>query len=98
MLQIVDISDQIMYDQTQAQNDVLSLINVCISHELRNPLNSITAENIRKKSLLMKLQKSANVTSPQVKNYMKEMIESIEVQDSQSYLMQFLVQGILDYS
>lgn len=63
MLQIVDISDQIMYDQTQAQNDVLSLINVCVSHELRNPLNSIAAENIRKKSVLMKLQQSINITN-----------------------------------
>ena len=43
IIQIIDISASIMYDQQQAQNSFLSLVNACISHELRNPLNSIMA-------------------------------------------------------
>ena len=43
MLQILDISANILYEQQRADNKFLSLINACISHELRNPLNSIIA-------------------------------------------------------
>ena len=48
MLQIIDISHTILYDQEKAQNAFLELINACVSHELRNPLNSIIAQNIEK--------------------------------------------------
>ena len=43
ILQILDVSANIMYDKQFAQNSFLSLINACVSHELRNPLNSIMA-------------------------------------------------------
>ena len=43
MLQIIDVSHGIMYDQQKAENSFLALINACVSHELRNPLNSIIA-------------------------------------------------------
>jgi signal transduction histidine kinase len=48
MLQIIDISSDILYDKEKAQNTFLALINACVSHELRNPLNSIIAQNIEK--------------------------------------------------
>jgi len=43
MVQIIDISSNILYDRQRADNKFLALINACISHELRNPLNSIIA-------------------------------------------------------
>lgn len=43
MLQIIDVSASILYDQQKAENSFLALINACVSHELRNPLNSIIA-------------------------------------------------------
>ena len=43
LLQIIDVSHSIMYDQQKAENSFLALINACVSHELRNPLNSIIA-------------------------------------------------------
>jgi signal transduction histidine kinase len=52
MLQIIDISDSFLYDQSKAKNEFLSLINATVSHEMRNPLNSISAENLHKKELL----------------------------------------------
>ena len=51
ILQIVDISHTILYGQIQAKNDMLSLINACVSHELRNPLNAIIAQNINKECI-----------------------------------------------
>ena len=43
MLQIIDISANILYDKAKAINQFQGLINACVSHELRNPLNSIIA-------------------------------------------------------
>jgi len=41
MLCFVDISQKILYDTSKAESEMLSLINSTISHEMRNPLNSI---------------------------------------------------------
>ena len=43
MLQFIDISKSILYDMEKAHNAVLAMINACVSHEMRNPLNSIIA-------------------------------------------------------
>lgn len=56
MLQILDISANILYEQQRADNKFLSLINACISHELRNPLNSIIAQNSEKSRLYDQLE------------------------------------------
>jgi signal transduction histidine kinase len=40
-LQFIDISSKIFYDDIKAQDEFSSLINSTISHEMRNPLNSI---------------------------------------------------------
>jgi signal transduction histidine kinase len=49
MIQFIDISTSILYDLEKAENKFLSLINAFISHELRNPLNSIVAQNMQKR-------------------------------------------------
>ena len=36
-----DISQKILYDSSKAESELLTLINTTISHEMRNPLNSI---------------------------------------------------------
>lgn len=41
MICFVDISQKILYDSYKAEGELLSLINTTISHEMRNPLNSI---------------------------------------------------------
>jgi signal transduction histidine kinase len=43
MIQFIDISKAILYDMEKGHNAVLSMINACVSHEMRNPLNSIIA-------------------------------------------------------
>ena len=55
MVQIIDVSPGVMYDQQKAENSFLALINACVSHELRNPLNSIMAQNIEKQHLYKEL-------------------------------------------
>ena len=41
MMMFSDISQKILYDTSKAEGELLSLINSTISHEMRNPLNSI---------------------------------------------------------
>ena len=57
IIQIVDISHTILYDQVQAKNDLLGVINACVSHELRNPLNAIIAQNINKECICKNIRK-----------------------------------------
>ena len=41
MLCFTDVSSKILYDTKKAEGELLTLINSTISHEMRNPLNSI---------------------------------------------------------
>ena len=43
LLQIIDVSNKMLYNEAKAEKSFLTLINAAVSHELRNPLNSIVA-------------------------------------------------------
>lgn len=72
MLQFIDISKSILYDNQKAQNQGLEMINACVSHEMRNPLNSIVAHNIEKKHLYIKLGKLMTLLSKEIRVDTKE--------------------------
>ena len=57
LLQLTDVTTQILYMEIKAQSEFSSLINTIMSHELRNPLNSIIAKNIEKSALYSKMRK-----------------------------------------
>lgn len=38
MIQVIDISQSILYEQVNAENQFLAITNATVSHELRNPL------------------------------------------------------------
>lgn len=57
----MDVSGDITYDQQRAENELLSLINASVSHELRNPLNSIIAQNILKAHLYEQLTRIKDI-------------------------------------
>lgn len=46
MIQISDVSSKMMYDFAQADKKLLSLMNATVSHEMRNPTNSIYCQSI----------------------------------------------------
>lgn len=90
-----------MYDKEQAQNAFLSLVNACISHELRNPLNSIIAQNIEKSSLYQELKSILASPNPNLCNCNKiiaELEQGLKVQGSSADIMGFIVQDMLDYA
>ena len=65
MIQIVDISHSILYDRYKASQDFHKMTNAAVSHEMRNPLNSISALNMVKKKLYVKLWNL--LEAPQIK-------------------------------
>ena len=44
LVQIIDVSDKILYTEVKAEQEFLTLINTAVSHELRNPLNSLIGQ------------------------------------------------------
>ena len=45
-----------MYGEIKDMNEFLDIVNACISHELRNPLNSIVAQTFLIKMMFTKLK------------------------------------------
>ena len=81
------------------------MINACVSHDLRNPLNSIKAMNIEKKYIykLMDDALSNEDVSLQdlIKNLrltLKKLKENLKTQDYSCDLMHFTIQDLLDYA
>ena len=56
MLKVTDVSDSVKYDESKEQNEMLSILNATISHELRNPLNSIVGQNTKKEELYLDMK------------------------------------------
>ena len=54
-MQLADVTNYILYMEIRAKNQFTQLINACVSHELRNPLNSIIAKNIEKSALYQRM-------------------------------------------
>jgi signal transduction histidine kinase len=46
LIQIIDISHKILYDEIQAEQNLQTLISAAVSHELRNPLNALSGNLI----------------------------------------------------
>ena len=44
LVQIIDVSDKILYNEVKAEQEFLTLINATVSHELRNPLSSLIGQ------------------------------------------------------
>jgi len=46
LLQISNVSAKIMFNKATGEKKLLSLINAAVSHEMRNPINSINSQII----------------------------------------------------
>ena len=104
MLQIKNVSSEVQYDQEKSHSDLLMMINATVSHELRNPLNSLIAQNIEKKALYKEVikvvlqSKIDDVSKEEFKKVMEKLNQGLNVQESSANLMEFLVQDLLDYA
>ena len=43
-LQLTDISEKILYEMAIGEKRLISMINATVSHDMRNPLNSIQSQ------------------------------------------------------
>ena len=79
MLKIIDITVEVMLNKQKTHNKLLSVINSTVSHEIRNPLNSIVAINHEKKYLYQALQNlfSQSISQKQMINNSKEILKQL---------------------
>ena len=101
MLQIIDISKTILYDMEKGHNAVLSMINACVSHEMRNPLNSIIAQNIEKEAIYKEISELVNqlkqkkIDTPKFLSkhdaLMKKLKSGWKVQQSSANILAYIV-------
>ena len=70
------------------------MINACVSHELRNPLNSIIATNIEKSYLYKDLKKIIMMPELEKKSLLDvidQLEDGLKVQENSATLMHFLI-------
>jgi len=48
-------------------NEFLSLINATVSHEMRNPINSILNQNLNQQTIIGKIEESISKIQSQIK-------------------------------
>lgn len=105
MFQIINLSAEILYDQEQARSEFQQIINACVSHELRNPLNSIAAQILNQKMLFAKLEdllSNQDLSQAELRSAVRSLLcnlyEGLEIHESSTEMMTFLVQDLLDFA
>ena len=79
------------------------MINACVSHELRNPLNSLIAQGLNQLRLYEVLTAEIAAVQDEAQRVrmeaaLGELRESTKIQDASGNLMLFLVQDLLDFA
>lgn len=114
LIQIIDMSHKIYYLDMKQQEHLYTMANAMVSHELRNPLNSLLnqldyAKTLRQqlKALILKLghSKSSGAATIQIDDILPR-LRSIEQNICQCFLkiqnsgkfIKFFVHDILDFS
>ena len=76
----------------------MSIINATVSHEMRNPMNSIKAENILKKELIRRLKElleKENISMDEFKEEASEILsklnQSVSIQETSGTLLEFML-------
>jgi signal transduction histidine kinase len=65
-----------------------------VSHELRNPLNSLKAQNVLKAKLYLKLKqilKKYKIDTSECERILEELNDGLDVQDSSANLMSYMI-------
>ena len=55
ILKLIDTSSKVLFDREKTEKVIMSMVNATISHELRNPINSIHCQNVTIEMLLKKI-------------------------------------------
>ena len=104
MLSIVDVSKTILYYEEKQHSDFLSLINATVSHELRNPLNSIYIGNYENQKYYESIKTILNqdevtiVMKNQLLVIMEKLCKGQRTLFSSTKIMKNLIQDLLDFT
>ena len=104
MLSIINVSDKMLYNDAKAEKSFLTLINATVSHELRNPLNSLIGQIDSMNDFLIKLYHmiSMIVNNEQLKGNLTEVFGFITQCNkklrSATKFIDFFVHDMLDYT
>jgi len=97
MLQIFNCTKDVLLQEQKSQNHILNMINATVSHELRNPLNSLIALNVERKFLYQQLKKvilSCNPNQKQTNDLLRitnKLDRGLETQESSAKIMSYLI-------
>ena len=64
VIQLIDVSEKILYEMAVGEKRLFSLINATVSHEMRNPINSIQFHTNQQSRFLEKLNKTVDGLKP----------------------------------
>ena len=103
MLSIINVSDKMLYNEVKAEQSFLTLINAAVSHELRNPLNSLIGQIALMNDFLIKLYHIISVVNnEQLKSNLTDIFGSIAQCNkklrSATKFIDFFVHDMLDYT
>lgn len=71
------MSDKILYNEVKAEQSFLTIINAAFSHELRNPLNSLTGQITSLKMLFESLGDISMILKQQVDQSFAKKLDKI---------------------
>ena len=103
------MNNKVLYNKVQAEKSFLTLINAAVSHELRNPLNSLINQAMFMKSYLLNFKKLISARKNEQDRDNNKVFEEIEAivegidgcarkMQNATKLIDFFVGDILDYS
>lgn len=52
---MIDVTKEVLYNKANGEKKLLALINATVSHEMRNPINSIYSQNLQQKQTMLKI-------------------------------------------
>lgn len=91
VLKISDVTISVQFDLSQGEKRILQLINACVSHEMRNPINSIIAMNLKLKDIFERLVQS-DLIEQETRD---EIQKTLSCQEGSSKLLSFYVCDLL---
>ena len=103
LVQLVDISDKILYTEVKAEHTFLEMINAAVSHELRNPLNSLIGQVCAMKDFFNSFnhlikQMEPSVLKDKLQSVYKGLNDCSFKMQSASKFIDFFVHDVLDYT
>ena len=103
-LKFTDVTIRIKYDKIEGKQHILETINATVSHEMRNPINSILSQNIKIEHCLNMLEAilEEDISIQEMKTKVNELIQTLKksnkVQQSSTKLLNHTVNDLLTFA